>query len=351
MKLFFVLPPSRLSTRSPSHTSVLSCLPLLILFLHPHTLSLQLLPAADMLSNPSQLERSQQESLLNGNGCSSRPTHPWPTRSFSQLTSSPCQPTGRPESAQYARSYGWWPVSKVKVAGSDSLNMMDHLCSCRTTLSFSHSWVKVGRLGWWQVLIHFQNFISSMLLMESHVQGILGGGLLMERKMVSFHRATPFLFVSIRSISFYLVSFRFISFHFVLSCFDSLHFVSSHFVSLHFISLHFVLSHIVLFRSTSFCFVLFCFFFYKYPLLLGAFSLFSGFSIFYSAWVCPSVRRSGSVRFFAPKTGNRGPQPVQDQPRYWGNRTEPPRTGLLRSMVPFQTGLNRFFCVKFVVPI
>ena len=64
-----------------------------------------------------------------------------------------------------------------------------------------------------------------------------------------------------------------------------------------------------------------------------------------------SVRRSGSVRFFAPKTGNRGPQPVQDQPRYWGNRTEPPRTGLLRSMVPFQTGLNRFFCVKFVVPI
>ena len=29
-----------------------------------------------------------------------------------------------------------------------------------------------------------------------------------------------------------------------------------------------------------------------------------------------SVRRSGSVRFFAPKTGNRGPQPVQDQPRY-----------------------------------
>ena len=29
-----------------------------------------------------------------------------------------------------------------------------------------------------------------------------------------------------------------------------------------------------------------------------------------------SVRRSGSVRFFAPKTGNRGPQPVQDRPRY-----------------------------------
>ena len=29
-----------------------------------------------------------------------------------------------------------------------------------------------------------------------------------------------------------------------------------------------------------------------------------------------SVRRSSSVRFFAPKTGNHGPQPVQDQPRY-----------------------------------
>ena len=42
------------------------------------------------------------------------------------------------------------------------------------------------------------------------------------------------------------------------------------------------------------------------------------------SWPLYSVRRSGSVRFFAPKTGNRGPQPVQDQPRYWGNRTEPP---------------------------
>ena len=64
-----------------------------------------------------------------------------------------------------------------------------------------------------------------------------------------------------------------------------------------------------------------------------------------------SVRRSSSVQFFAPKTGNRGPRLVQDQPRYWGNWTEPPRTGLLRSMVPVQTDLNRFFCVKFVVPI
>ena len=37
---------------------------------------------------------------------------------------------------------------------------------------------------------------------------------------------------------------------------------------------------------------------------------------FSKTWTSASVRRSGSVRFFAPKTGNRGPQPVQDQPRY-----------------------------------
>jgi hypothetical protein len=55
-----------------------------------------------------------------------------------------------------------------------------------------------------------------------------------------------------------------------------------------------------------------------------------------------SVLRSGSVRFFAPKTRNRGPQPVQDRPRYWGDRTGPPRTGLLRSMQPKQTSSDRF---------
>ena len=137
-KLFFVLSPSRLSTRFPSHTSVLSRLPSLILFLQSHTLSLQ----RDHFPLPAVLERSQQESPLNGNGPSSRPTHPWPMRSFSQLTSSPCQPTGRPESTQYARSYGQWTPSKVEVAGSDSPNMMAHLCSCGTTLSFSHCrWV------------------------------------------------------------------------------------------------------------------------------------------------------------------------------------------------------------------
>jgi hypothetical protein len=64
-----------------------------------------------------------------------------------------------------------------------------------------------------------------------------------------------------------------------------------------------------------------------------------------------SVLRSGSVRFFAPKTRNRGPQPVQDRPRYWGDRTGPPRTGLLRSTQPKKTSLDRFFCVNFVVPI
>jgi hypothetical protein len=51
-----------------------------------------------------------------------------------------------------------------------------------------------------------------------------------------------------------------------------------------------------------------------------------------------SVLRSGSVRFFAPKTRNCGPQPVQDRPRYWGDRTGPPRTGLLRSTQPKKTG-------------
>jgi hypothetical protein len=64
-----------------------------------------------------------------------------------------------------------------------------------------------------------------------------------------------------------------------------------------------------------------------------------------------SVLRSGSVRFFAPKTRNRGPQPVQDRPRYWGDRTGPPRTGLLRSTQPKQTSSDRFFGVIFVVPI
>jgi hypothetical protein len=64
-----------------------------------------------------------------------------------------------------------------------------------------------------------------------------------------------------------------------------------------------------------------------------------------------SVLRSSSVRFFAPKTRNRGPQPVQDRPRYWGDRTGPPRTGLLRSTQPKQTSSDRFFGVIFVVPI
>ena len=45
----------------------------------------------------------------------------------------------------------------------------------------------------------------------------------------------------------------------------------------------FDLLHIVSFRSTLFCSVLFCSFFLKVPLLLGAFSLFSSFSISYSA--------------------------------------------------------------------
>ena len=263
LKLFFVLPPSCLSTRFPSHTSVLSHLPSLILFLQSHTLSLQWdhfpLPAVDtLLFNPSfQLERSQQESPLNSNVPSSRPTHSWPMRFFSQLTSSPCQHTGRPESAQYARSYGWWTVSKVEVVGSDSLNMMAHLCSCRTTLSFSHSQVKVGRLGQRRVLIHFRNFISSTLLKESHLRGMLGGGILMGRKMVSLHWVTPLFFVWFPPFCF--VSIRFPSFHFTLF-------------------------HLVSYRFVLFCSVPFC---YKYPLLLGAFSPFSGFFIFYSAWVCP----------------------------------------------------------------
>jgi hypothetical protein len=64
-----------------------------------------------------------------------------------------------------------------------------------------------------------------------------------------------------------------------------------------------------------------------------------------------SVLRSGSVRFFAPKTCNRGPQPVQDRPRYWGDRTGPPRTSLLRSTQPKKTSSDRFFGVIFVVPI
>jgi hypothetical protein len=64
-----------------------------------------------------------------------------------------------------------------------------------------------------------------------------------------------------------------------------------------------------------------------------------------------SVLRSSSVRFFAPKTRNRGPQPVQDRPRYCGDRTGPPRTGLLRSTQPKKTGSDRFFGVNFVVPI
>jgi hypothetical protein len=64
-----------------------------------------------------------------------------------------------------------------------------------------------------------------------------------------------------------------------------------------------------------------------------------------------SVLRSGSVRFFAPKTRNRGLQPVQDRPRYCGDRTGPPRTGLLQSMQPKKTSSDRFFGVIFVVPI
>jgi hypothetical protein len=64
-----------------------------------------------------------------------------------------------------------------------------------------------------------------------------------------------------------------------------------------------------------------------------------------------SVLRSGSVRFFAPKMRNRGPQPVQDRPRYCGDRTGPPRTSLLRSTQPKKTSSDQFFGVNFVVPI
>jgi hypothetical protein len=64
-----------------------------------------------------------------------------------------------------------------------------------------------------------------------------------------------------------------------------------------------------------------------------------------------SVLRSSSVQFFAPKTRNRGPQPVQDRPRYWGDRTGPPRTGLLWPTQPKKTSSDRFFGVIFVVPI
>jgi hypothetical protein len=64
-----------------------------------------------------------------------------------------------------------------------------------------------------------------------------------------------------------------------------------------------------------------------------------------------SVLRSSSVRFFAPKTRNCGLQPVQDRPRYCGDRTGPPRTGLLRSTQPKKTSSDRFFGVNFVVPI
>ena len=64
-----------------------------------------------------------------------------------------------------------------------------------------------------------------------------------------------------------------------------------------------------------------------------------------------SVQSFSSVWFFAPKMRNCGPQLVQDRPKYWGNRTEPPMTGLLQSMAPVQTNQNRFFCIKFVIPI
>ena len=40
-----------------------------------------------------------------------------------------------------------------------------------------------------------------------------------------------------------------------------------------------------------------------------------------------SVLRSGSVRFFAPKRGNRGPQPVQTVTQFGRTATEPTRTG------------------------
>ena len=56
-----------------------------------------------------------------------------------------------------------------------------------------------------------------------------------------------------------------------------------------------------------------------------------------------SVCRSSSVQFFAPKMGNHGLQPIQDQPRCWGNQTEPHRTGFLWSMAPVQTDPNQFF--------
>jgi hypothetical protein len=64
-----------------------------------------------------------------------------------------------------------------------------------------------------------------------------------------------------------------------------------------------------------------------------------------------SVLRSGSVRFFAPKTRNCGLQPVQDRPRYCEDRTGPPWTGLLQSTQPKKTGSDWFFGVNFVVPI
>ena len=249
----FVLPPSRLSTRFPSHTSVLSLLPSLILSLQSHTPSLQW----DHFPLLAVLERSQQESPLNGNGPSSRPTHPWLTRSFSQLTSSPCQPTGRPESAQYARSYGWWTPSQ---GGSGGFRFTEYdgppvfVRDNPFLLTLS-----VGSLGRRQVLISFRNFVSSTLLMESHLQGTLGGGLLVGRKMVSLHRATLLLFVSIRSNPFCLVSLHFISLRFVLFRFAPFRLISFRFVTLHFIS-----SCLIWFRGAplhfvSFCFVLFLF--------------------------------------------------------------------------------------------
>ena len=64
-----------------------------------------------------------------------------------------------------------------------------------------------------------------------------------------------------------------------------------------------------------------------------------------------SVQSFSSVRFFAPKMRNHGLQPVQDRPKYWGNQTKPPRTGILRSMALVQTDPNWFFCIKFVIPI
>src|SRR5277367_354224 len=56
-----------------------------------------------------------------------------------------------------------------------------------------------------------------------------------------------------------------------------------------------------------------------------------------------SVLRSGSVRFFDPKRGNRQPQPVATDTQLRATTTEPGTTGPSRSGCPKKTGSNRFY--------